>query len=331
MNEKVKIILLSGFLGSGKTTLLKHIMSLDADMSDTVIIMNEIGEVGIDGMLLKNLGTDIVELTSGCICCSMSDDLQESIEGILERFKPRYIMIEATGVADPESVSRVIADADFKDRVELYKTLTVMDAECWTVRDVFGTLFFRQLKQADTIILNKTDLLEKDDIPQYLKEIHEMIPGSQVIPAVKCRIEPDVVWLKSGTLDVGKNPSPGNRSEIRPDDLGIFPYFDSKTGTGRYQEKIYADTNYVTFSFSESSPMDETAFNRFVEEMPWELFRLKGVVNFGDRTLMINSVGGKTQWEPWEGEGTSETRLAFVGWDIEPDEFLPRMKACVKD
>ena len=331
MNEKVKIILLSGFLGSGKTTLLKHIMSLDADMSDTVIIMNEIGEVGIDGMLLKNLGTDIVELTSGCICCSMSDDLQESIEGILERFKPRYIMIEATGVADPESVSRVIADADFKDRVELYKTLTVMDAECWTVRDVFGTLFFRQLKQADTIILNKTDLLEKDDIPQYLKEIHEMIPGSQVIPAVKCRIEPDVVWLKSGTLDKDKNPFPGKRPEIRPDDLGIFPYFDSKTGTGRHQKKIYADTNYVTFSFSESSPMDETAFNRFVEEMPWELFRLKGVVNFGDRTLMINSVGGKTQWEPWEGEGTSETRLAFVGWDIEPDGFLARMKACVKE
>lgn len=329
MNKKTKIILLSGFLGSGKTTLLKHIMSFDIDMSDTVIIMNEIGEVGIDGMLLKNLGTDIVELTSGCICCSMSDDLQESIEEILERFGPRYIIIEATGVADPESVSRVIADADFKDRVELYKTLTVMDAECWTVRDVFGTLFFRQLKQADTIILNKTDLLEKDDIPRYLKEIHEVIPGSQVIPAVKCRIEPDVVWLKPETLDRGKNPSDPNRREIQPNDHEIFPYFDSKTGTGRHQEKIYADRNFVTFSFSESSPLDETAFNRFVEEMPWELFRLKGMVNFGDRTLMINSVGGKTQWAPWEG--ASETRLAFVGWDIEPDEFLARMKACVKD
>jgi len=85
----------------------------------------------------------------------------------------------------------------------------------------------------------------------------------------------------------------------------------------------------VTFSFSESSPLDETAFNRFVEEMPWELFRLKGVVNFGHRTLMINSVGGKTQRAPWEG--TSETRLAFVGWNIEPDGFLARMKACVKD
>lgn len=328
MNKKTKIILLSGFLGSGKTTLLRHIMSFDIDMSDTVIIMNEIGEVGIDGMLLKNLGTDIVELTSGCICCSMSDDLQESIEGILERFEPRYILIEATGVADPESVSRVIADADFKDRVELYKTLTVMDAECWTVRDVFGTLFFRQLKQADTIILNKTDLLEKDDIPRYLKEIHEVIPGSQVIPAVKCGIEPDVVWLKSGTSDVVKNPSSGNRRDIQPNDLGIFPYFDSKTGTGRHEEKIYADANFVTFSFSESSPLDEIAFNRFVEEMPWELFRLKGTVNFGDRTLMINAVGGKAQWAPWEG--TSETRLAFVGWDIEPDKFLARMKACVK-
>ena len=248
MKKKTKIILLSGFLGSGKTTLLKHIMSFDMNMSDTVIIMNEIGEVGIDGMLLKNLSTDIVELTSGCICCSMSDDLQESIEEILERFQPRFIIIEATGVADPESVSRVISDADFNDHVELYKTLTVMDAECWTVRDVFGTLFFRQLNQADTIILNKTDLLEKDEIPRYLKEIHEVIPGSQVIPAVKCGIEPDVVWLKPGTLNRGKNPSHGNPREVQRDDPGIFPYFDSKTGTGRHQEKIYADTKFVTLS-----------------------------------------------------------------------------------
>jgi G3E family GTPase len=329
MKKKVRIILLSGFLGSGKTTLLKHIMSFDIDMSDTVIIMNEIGEVGIDGMLLKNTGTDIVELTSGCICCSMSDELQESIEEILERFGPRYIIIEATGVADPESILKVIADADFKDHVELYKTLTVMDAECWTVRDVFGTLFFRQLKQADTIILNKTDLLETEEIPRYLKEIHEEIPGSQVIPAVKCGIEPDVVWLKPGALGAGKNPSDGNRREIQPNDHGIFPYFDSKTGTGRHQEKIYTDTNFVTFSFLESSPLDETAFNRFVEEMPWELFRLKGMVNFGDRTMMINSVGGKAQWAPWEG--ASETRLAFVGWNIESDEFLAKLNACIRD
>ncbi len=327
MNKKVQIILLSGFLGSGKTTLLKHIMSFDTDMSDIVIIMNEIGEVGIDGMLVKNLGSDVVELTSGCICCSMSDDLQESIEEILQRFGPRYIIIEATGVADPESVSNVIATSNFKDMVELYKIITVMDAECWKVREVFGTLFYRQLKQADTIIFNKIDLLKKDDIPQCLNEIHNELPGSQVIPAVNCRIEPEIIWLKPSLSRMVKNTSDRNRRDRRSNHRGIFPYFDHKTGTGGHQEKIFADTNFVTFSFSESHPLNETAFNRFIRELPYELFRLKGMVNFGNRTMMINSVGGKTEWAPWEDD--SETRLAFVGWNVDPDVFLARLKACV--
>lgn len=327
MDKKVQIILLSGFLGSGKTTLLKHIMSFDLNMSDFVIIMNEIGEVGIDGMFIKNLAFDVVELTSGCICCSMSDDLQESIAEILQRFGPRCIIIEATGVADPESVSKVIATSNLKHKVELYKIITVMDAECWGVRDVFGTLFFRQLKQADTIILNKIDLLNTEDIHKYLNEIHHEVPGTQIIPAVNCRIEPDIVWLKPASFDSDKNAFDGNHRNLHLNNHEILPYFDHNVGTGGHHEKIFSDTNFVTFSFSEIHPLSETAFNRFLEELPYELFRLKGIVNFGDRTMMINSVGGKAEWAPWKD--LSETHLACVGWNVEPEEYIAKLKACI--
>ena len=328
MEVKSKIILLSGFLGSGKTTLLRHIMSFNTDMSDTVIIMNEYGEVGIDGMLLKDKGVDIVELTSGCICCSMSDDLQETIAEILQRFGPRYIIIEATGVADPESVSNVIADADFKNDVEIHKILTVMDAECWKVRDVFGTLFYRQLKQADTIILNKIDLLDKHEIPNYLEEIHQVMPDAQVIPTVNCRIEPEVVWFRHFHHNLFARVPDSQNAECQICKHGICHHHVNETEANHRHDIIFADKNFVTFSFSESAPLDEIAFNRFVQEMPWELFRLKGTLNFGDRTVMINSVGGKTEREPWEK--ASETRLAFVGWNIDPDDFLAQLKTCIR-
>ena len=327
MQEKTKLILLSGFLGSGKTTLLKHVMSLDADMSDTVILMNEFGEIGIDGMLLKNIGTDVVELTSGCICCSMSDDLIETLELILERFGPRYIIIEATGVADPESVVNVMKNSDVAEKVEIYKIITVMDSECWKVRDVFGTLFYRQLKQADTIILNKIDLLEKDEIPRFLEEIHQTIPNAQVIPAVDCKILPEMMWLRPVRRHIEQNMYITGGGQFDCCEQGDCRHHGHETGTDQRPAETYADTDFVTFSFSESLPLDETAFRRFVEEMPWELFRMKGTVNLGDRTVLINAVGGKTEWAPWQE--MSETRLAFVGWGINAAEFFAKLKACV--
>jgi G3E family GTPase len=104
------VLLITGFLGAGKTTLLKRILSWETDLSDTVVLVNEFGEVGVDGDLLKDAGSDVVELTSGCICCSLTVDLKQSLSRISEQYHPRRIIIEASGVADPGAIIPLLRD-----------------------------------------------------------------------------------------------------------------------------------------------------------------------------------------------------------------------------
>ncbi len=140
-NEKIEIILLTGFLGSGKTTLLKRILSWETDLSGTVVIVNEFGDVGIDGALLKTSGSDVVEMNSGCICCTLSADLKQSLERIRKELKPTRIMIESSGVADPTAISSVLSETDMRRYMALEKIIAVLDADCWAAREVFGPLF----------------------------------------------------------------------------------------------------------------------------------------------------------------------------------------------
>ena len=125
-SAKAKVVLLAGFLGAGKTTLLKRILSWEGDLSDTVVLVNEFGDVGIDGALLQQAGSDVIELTSGCICCTLAADLIQSLKGIAERFNPKRIMIEATGVADPTSITAVLDQPFIRDVMEHQSTLTVL-------------------------------------------------------------------------------------------------------------------------------------------------------------------------------------------------------------
>ena len=192
--EKAAVIILAGFLGSGKTTLLKKILSWETDLSGTVVVVNEFGDVGIDGALLKDSGSDVVELTSGCICCTITADLRQSLVRIYSQFEPERILFEASGVADPTSIAKVLTESGLRDSMVLKKIITVLDGDFWEAREAFGPLFYNQLEMADLILLNKVDLLSPDQIPQFLREINQEIPDSQVVPTIHCQVDPQTFW-----------------------------------------------------------------------------------------------------------------------------------------
>ncbi len=313
--------MLGGFLGAGKTTLLKRILSWKDDLSDTVVIVNDFGRVGIDGDLLRDAGSDMVELSSGCICCTLRIDLERTLERILSDLKPKWLFIETTGVADPVAVLEALGDKAFEGRLHLHRMVTVLDVSFWAAREVFGPVFFNQLREADLVLLNKIDTVDPETIPHVLKEIHEDIPDIRIVPTIYCRIEPDLLFEGEGR-------------ESRSPEAPTPPLVQLETqvdADGDLQvDHPGGSPHFISFSFEETRPLTQTCVNNFLKTLPWALFRIKGPVRLDEGTLLLNYVGGNTEWSPWKGSEAS-TRLAFVGWDVDEGVILKELEDCFQE
>lgn len=159
------VTIITGFLGSGKTTLLNHILTNQEGLK-TAVLVNEFGEVGIDNDLLITTGDDdnMVELSNGCICCTINNDLLEAVYKVLERAdKIDYLVVETTGLADPLPVALTFLGTELRDLTRLDSIVTVVDGENYSL-DLFNSqAAYNQIAYGDIILLNKMDLIDEAD------------------------------------------------------------------------------------------------------------------------------------------------------------------------
>ena len=322
--KKADVYILTGFLGSGKTTLLQRILTLDTDLSNTLVVVNEFGSVGVDGSLVKQaVSSNMVELTSGCICCTLKIDLIQTMDELGKQFSPAKVFVEATGIADPAEIISAFENPLIKEQFQVVKTITVLDADFWEAREAFGQVFENQLDLADIILLNKIDSMEKHEIETVLEEVHEAAKGTRVVPTVYCTIDPEIIFCND------QSPSMQGMGSL------LKPYNVSTDITNAYLQaevpgapEMKTDSaGYVSFSFEHHSPMDKQRFERFLEKLPLNLFRIKGMVRFKDTAAILNYVGGKADW--LSVQEVSPTRLAFIGWDIDTKLFQDELNACL--
>ncbi|MEO1388376.1 MAG: GTP-binding protein [Cyanobacteria bacterium J06634_6] len=158
------VTIITGFLGSGKTTLLNHILTNQEGLK-TAVLVNEFGEVGIDNDLLIKTGDDnMVELSNGCICCTINNDLLEAVYKVMERAdKIDYLVVETTGLADPLPVALTFLGTELRDLTRLDSIVTVVDAENYSL-DLFNSqAAYNQIAYGDIILMNKMDVVDDAD------------------------------------------------------------------------------------------------------------------------------------------------------------------------
>ncbi len=198
----MKIVILGGFLGAGKTTvLLQYARSLISHSRQTdnpvVILENEISEAGVDNQLLTRRHFLVKNIFSGCICCTSSAQLEESVREIEQNYSPEYLLIESTGMAYPDSVLHTLEACGYRNT----GILALVDCKRWSkVKCAMPDFVTSQLKDASVILANKVDLVDEEARKAVIEDIRRYNSGARIFPISAIQEQPDTLWTQITTL-----------------------------------------------------------------------------------------------------------------------------------
>lgn len=175
------VTIITGFLGSGKTTLLNQILKNKQDLKVAVLV-NEFGDINIDSQLLVSVDQDMVELSNGCICCTINDGLVDAVYRVLEREEGiDYLVIETTGIADPLPIILTFLGTELRDLTNLDSILTLVDTEAFNYEHFHSEVALKQLTYGDIILLNKTDLVTPEKLEELEAYIRDVKAGAKIL------------------------------------------------------------------------------------------------------------------------------------------------------
>ena len=311
------VTLITGFLGSGKTTLLNHILTNRQDLKVAVLV-NEFGDINIDSQLLVSVEENMVELSNGCICCTINDSLVDAVYAVLEREERMdYLVVETTGLADPLPIMITFLGTELRVLTYLDSVITVVDSEAFTEDHFSSDAALSQLIYGDIILLNKVDLAPESKLTQleaYIQSIKEQARF------LRCSLTTEASNLPlSALLDVGLAAPP---ILLAAEDSWEQP----QASTHLPQD------GFVSVPFKSDRPFDLTKFEHFLmTQLPATVFRAKGILWFqGAPESQIFQLSGKRcsiTPEPWTSP--PQNQLVFIGRQLNPLQLHQQLTNCL--
>ncbi len=321
------VTILSGFLGSGKTTLLNNLLKADHGLR-IVVMVNDFGDVNVDKDLVQGQEGNLLELSGGCLCCTIRDDLLGAAQELIRSGREfDSVIVETSGLAEPSAVAKTFLVPELEQHFRLDAVVTVVDGANighWlTVNEVAA----EQVRYADLLVVNKLDLLEAHEVDALRARLSALNGPARMLPATYADVPHELL------LDID-----AHREQARND--GLFTGLkDTQASTSEGvvlkmpRRRDARHEKVLSFSFAADMELDYDKFDQFVQAMPDGIYRAKGTVAIAGlrRRVIFHRVGGRNvldQGAPWAEGEVRTCRAMFLGENFDGESVLAALRDC---
>ena len=362
------VTIITGFLGSGKTTLLNHILTNQQGVK-TAVLVNEFGEIGIDNELIVSTGEDMVELSNGCICCTINSDLLDAVYRVLERNeKIDYLVVETTGLADPLPVALTFLGTELRDLTRLDSIVTLVDSENYSV-DLFNSqTAYNQILYGDIILLNKTDLVDEADLDLLEVKIRDIKDDARILRTTQSQVALPLI-LSVGLFESDKYYDRSDETSPHDHDHHDHDHHNHDHHDHDHQnhdDHSHCDHDhghcvhegdehhhhehhhhehghepgvshlemegFTSLSFQSDKPFGIRKFQYFLDnQLPSSVFRAKGILWFDESTKrhVFHLSGKRFTLDDTEWSGPKKNQLVLIGQNLDHDLLKKQLNACI--